>query len=184
MNIKPKICKIPVGRLDCEDKRRKCCECPYKNNCDTFWIEKLWVAENKKFGKNSLLGPYNPSFFKPDIRSGHVISFTGKYDFCCFNNPKSKDYIVIGDIYVDDEARGQGISKKIINYLMTEYDKDIFAKCVRGTSAEDFWKHVGKQIDANEGKGPDFYEHREGKRDLGWYVIENTNKKSTKEELW
>lgn len=180
------ICKIPVGRKDCEEARRKCSECPYKNECDCSWISDLWMAENKKFGKNSLLGPYNPGFFKPDLRNNHVISITGKYDFCCFNVPKSKDVVVVGDIYVDDAVRGQGISKKILNYLMETYDKDIFAKCVRGTSAEAFWAHIGTQIDANLGKPEphDFYEHREGKRDLGWYRVENKNKKQIKEELW
>lgn len=177
-------CKIPVSKSECEDARRKCSECPFKENCDVVWIEKLWVAENKKFKKDSLLGPYNPAFFKPDVRAKHVISITGKYDFCCFNAPRSKDVIVIGDIYVDDAARGQGISKKLIQYLMETYDRDIFAKCVRGSSAEEFWKHMGTQVDANDGRGPDMYEHREGKRDLGWYRVENKNKKIIKEDLW
>lgn len=179
-----KVCKIPVGKKDCEDARRKCSECPFKENCDVLWIEALWTAENKKFKKDSLLGPYNPAFFKPDIRANHVISITGKYDFCCFNAPKTKDVVVIGDIYVDDAARGQGISKKILNYLMETYDRDIFAKCVRGSSAEEFWKHMGEQVDANDGRGSDMYEHREGKRDLGWYRVENKNKRIIKEELW
>ena len=123
---------------------------------------------------------------KPDFRSNHVISITGKYDFCCFNVPKSKDVVVISDIYVDEKVRGQGITRKILNYLMETYDRDIFAKCVRGTSAEDFWSHVGYQVDANLGdpRIHDMYEHREGKRDLGWYIVENKNKKSIKEDLW
>ena len=182
--MEPRICKIPVSRIDCEDARRKCCECPFKDNCDTVWIEALWVAENKLNKKDSLLGPYNPSFFKPDMRAGHVLTFTGKYDFCCFNVPKTKDVVVIGDIYVDDAARGQGLSRKIINYLMETYDRDIFAKCVRGSSAEAFWSHVGTQVDANFGMGPDMYEHRPGKRDLGWYKVENKNKKFEKEQLF
>ena len=180
------ICKIPVDRSECEEARRKCSECPYKHECDYYWISELWLAENKKFGKDSLLGPCVSSFLKPDFRNNHVISETGKYDFCCFNNPKSKDVVVVGDIYVDERVRGQGISKKILNYLMETYDKDIFAKCVRGTSAEDFWSHVGYQVDANLGKPEphDFYEHREGKRDLGWYRVENKNKKSSKIDLF
>ena len=178
------ICKIPVERKDCEEARRKCSECPFKEGCDVLWIEALWTAENKKFKKNSLLGPYNPAFFKPDVRANHVISITGKYDFCCFNAPKTKDVVVVGDIYVDAAVRGQGISKKLIQYLMETYDRDIFAKCVRGTSAESFWQHMGTQIDANDGRGPDMYEHREGKRDLGWYRVENKNKKIIKENLW
>lgn len=178
------ICRIPVTKLDCEEARRKCPECPYKDSCDYFWVAKLWEKENKLNGKDTLLGPLNPSFVKPDFRAGHVMTITGKYDFCCFNVPKTKDVIVIGDIYVDDEARGQGLSKKILQTLMETYDRDIFAKCVKGTSAEDFWKHIGIQLDANEGRGPDFYEHRPGKRDLGWYLVENKNKKVEKEDLW
>lgn len=184
--IEPRICQIPVPRAECEDLRLKCSECPNKDNCDTLWISELWTKENKLNGKNSLLGPYNPSFFKPDMRAGHVLTMTGKYDFCCFNVPKTKDVIVIGDIYVDDEARGLGLSKKIINYLMEKYDRDIFAKCVRGSSAESFWAHIGQQVNANidNPNAEDMYEHREGKRDLGWYRVENKNKQAVKEDLW
>jgi len=177
-------CKIPVDRSDCEEARRKCSGCPYKASCDVSWISELWQSENKKFGKDSLLGPYNPAFFKPDVRNHHVISVTGKYDFCCFNVPKTKDVIVIGDIYVDEAVRGQKISKQILDYLMNTYDRDIFAKCVRGTSAESFWAHIGTQLDANNGLGPDLYEHRAGKRDLGWYFVENKNKKQLKVDLF
>lgn len=178
------ICQIPVPRSECEDLRIKCEDCQNKNSCDYYWISNLWAAENKEFGKDSLLGPLNPGFLKPDFRNNHVISYSGNLDFCCFNVPKTKDVVVIGDIYVDKALRGQGVSKKLINYLMETYDRDIFAKCVRGTSAEDFWSHIGQQVDANEGNGPDLYEHRAGKRDLGWYRVENKNKKMIKEELF
>lgn len=185
-NDSPRICKIPVPHSECEDARRKCEECPYKDSCDYFWVSLLWQAENKKFGKDTLLGPLMPAFVKPDFRAGKVLTFTGKYDFCCFNVPKTKDIIVIGDIYVDEKARGQGLSKKILNYLMSTYDRDIFAKCVRGTSAEKFWQHVGTQVNANidNPSATDWYEHRPGKRDLGWYIVENKNKKEIKETLW
>ncbi len=182
--LKARICKIPVERKDCEDARRKCSECPFKDSCDCYWVSELWQAENKLFKKDTLLGPFNPAFVKPDFRAGKVLTFTGKYDFCCFNVPKNKDVVVIGDIYVDEKARGQGLSRKILDYLMTTYDRDIFAKCVRGTAAEKFWSHIGIQVDANEGRGPDFYEHREGKRDLGWYIVKNLDKKQSKEDLW
>ena len=112
-------------------------------------------------GKDTLLGPANPRSLKPDMRKHHFITISGKYDFCRFNVSKKKDMIVIYDIYVDERARGQGLSRKLLNYLMEKYDRDIFAKCVRGTSAEDFWRHIGKQVDANQGKPEphDMYEH-------------------------
>lgn len=185
----PKICQIPVSVSECEEARRKCSECPYRDDCDMYWVSDLWIKENKLNKKDSLLGPFLPGWTKPDMRAGKIISFTGKYDFCCFNVPKNRDVVVIGDIYVDDKARGQGLSRKIINYLMEKYDRDIFAKCVRGSSAEKFWSHVGVQIDANSGLGPDMYEHpvsKDGtpKRDLGWYKVENNNKRKVKENLW
>lgn len=31
-----RVCKIPVSRNECEDARRKCSECPYKDNCDMY----------------------------------------------------------------------------------------------------------------------------------------------------
>lgn len=184
-----KVCSIPVPVSQCEEARRKCSECPFKDSCDMYWVSDLWTKENKLNGKNSLLGPFLPGWVKPDMRKNHIISITGKYDFCCFNVPKNKDVIVIGDIYVDDAARGQGLSRRILNYLMEKYDRDIFAKCVRGSSAEKFWQHVGVQVDANEGLGPDLYEHPIGKdgnhkRDLGWYRVKNLNKKAIIDELW
>lgn len=185
-----KICQIPVPVSECEDKRYKSCEeCPQKGACDMSWVSALWIGENKLNKKDSLLGPFMPGWVKPDMRNGKIMSITGKYDFCCFNVPKNRDVVVIGDIFVSDEARGQGLSRRIINYLMEAYDRDIFAKCVRGSSAEAFWSHVGVQVDANNGCGPDFYEHPIGKdgkpkRDLGWYRVENKNKKATKEDLW
>ena len=54
-----KICKIPVDRAECEDARKKCSECIYNNECDYYWIAKLWESENKQFGKDTLLGPLN-----------------------------------------------------------------------------------------------------------------------------
>lgn len=184
--VEIKLCKIPVAKADCEDKRRKCSECPFAAECDCAWISDLWMKENKRYGKDSLLGPYNPAFFKPDLRNNHVISITGKYDFCSFNVPKTKDIVVVSDIYVDDAARGQGISKKILDYLMLTYDRDIFAKCVRGTQAESFWSHVGYQVNANADNpnAVDMYEHRLNKRDLGWYRVENKNKKFDKLSLF
>lgn len=186
IQISPRICNIPVPRSDCEDARRKCSECPHASICDCAWISELWTKENKLNGKDTLLGPYNPSFIKPDFRAGHVMTMTGKYDFCCFNVPKTKDVVVIGDIYVDDAARGLGLSRRILNYLMETYDRDIFAKCVRGSSAEAFWSHVGYQLDANDNKSEfdDMYEHRAGKRDLGWYKVDNKNKKQERIDLW
>ena len=181
-----KICKINAPRSMCEGIKQDCEKCPYNSDCDYVWINALWVAENKQFGKDSLLGPAMPIFIKNDLRDNHIISITGKYDFCCFNVPKRKDYVVIGDIYVDEQARGQRISKQILDYLMTTYDRDIFAKCVRGTSAEQFWQHVGEQIDANPDKplGHSLYEQRPGKRDLGWYVVKNKNKQIEKVDLF
>lgn len=179
------FCTIPVDRTECEDARRKCSECPFKDNCGCYWISELWQAENKKFKQDTLLGPFNPAFVKPDFRAMHVITVGNDHDnFCCFNNPRSKDYVVVGDIYVDESARGKGVSKKIINFLMEYADKDLFAKCVSGTSAESFWSHIGVQVNRDHLPEPGWHEVREGKRDLSWYRVKNTNKSAETEELW
>ena len=98
----------------------------------------------------------------------------------------NSNYVTILDIYVADELRGKKIATKLLEYLMETYDRDIFAKCVAGTSAERFWKHVGKQIDANSDSPMEhsWYEQRPGRRDLGWYVVENKHKKQNKVELF
>ena len=188
---KAHICKIPLGYNECERKSAKCELCSHKDKCDYYWVSKLWDNENKKRGSDTLLGVCLPIVVKSSMRQGYIISITGKYDFCMFNVPMrpgtKNDYVVISDIYVSDDARGKSISKKILKYLMEKYDRDIFAKCVRNTSAEQFWKHVGKQIDANSDSvdpNHSLYEQKPGKRDLGWYVVENKNKKNIKEQLF
>lgn len=182
-----KKCKIPLEPIYCERLKKKCKSCECRDKCDYYWISELWEAENKKKGNNTTLGVCLPIILKKNIRDGLVISITGKYDFCMFNIPKRKNnYVVISDIFVSEEVRGQHLATKLLNYLMKTYDRDIFAKCVRGSSAEEFWRHVGEQINANSDKFIDnnLYEERSGKRDLGWYIIRNKSKKQNKENLW
>ena len=57
----------------CEDIKQDCEKCPYNSDCDYVWINALWVAENKQFGKDSLLGPAMPIFIKNDLRDNHII---------------------------------------------------------------------------------------------------------------
>lgn len=104
-----------------------------------------------------------------------MVTITGKYDFCVFNNSKKKEALTINDIAVDEEARGQGLSKKLIYGLMEEYDKDIFAKCIKDSTAESFWKHLGAEKIGEE---------QSKKTIVCSYVLKNKNKKQNKEELW
>lgn len=185
-----RVCKIPVPREECEDARRKCSECPYKDNCDGYWIGELW-SNDEKTGKESLLGPFMPQWEKPDMRFNRFITCgEGKDNFCKCSYSKQKQQVTIYDIFVADSARGKGITKKIFEYLFETYDSDIVAKCIRGTTAEDFWSHVGVQIQAGRNTSPDdLYEHPvskngEPKKELGWYRVVNPNKKQVLEELW
>ena len=158
-----RTCKI----FDCPENN-KCSECEYRNCCDYVWISEIWK-------KNSdLLTPLMPGWVKPDFKAGHIVTESGKYDFCIFNNPKKKDAITIQDICVDEAGRGQGLSRKLINGLMERYDKDIIAKCVQGSSAESFWSHLGTKISEEPSK----------KRTLSVYLVENKNKKMFKEDLF
>lgn len=190
--VNVKTCAIPLEPMYCERLSKKCESCAYKDKCDYYWVADIWEKDNKKQGDNSTLGVCLPIIVKANMRSGLIISITGKYDFCMFNvpiRPKSSknDYVIISDIFVAEEARGQHLANKLLTYLMETYDRDIFAKCVRGSKAEDFWKHVGKQIDANSDSvdpNHSLYEQKPGKRDLGWYVVENKNKKNIKEQLF
>ena len=170
-----KTLQIPIPIEECEIIKAKCSQCIHKNICDYYWVSNLWENHNKIYKDDSLLGPCIPISVKSQIRSGKCISITGKYDFCFYNNPKNRPYVVIYDIYVDEIIRGQHIGTQIITELSNRYGKPIFAKCVRGSSAEDFWKHVGIQLNANENNPfiNDYYEHRPNKRDLGWYLVEN-----------
>ena len=152
--------------LECPQDN-KCDNCPHKDQCDWPWISKLW-------NKTPNLSPCMPGWVKPDIRLGKMVTVTGN-DFCVFSVPKTKDYIVINDIAVGEECRGQGISKKLIYGLMEEYDKDAFAKCIKDSSAESFWKHIGAEK---------LGEEQSKKTIVCSYILKYNNKKQNKEELW
>ena len=157
------ICKVN----ECIESN-KCCDCPHNQDCDYVWVSNIWKKNQ------ALLTPLNPGWIKPDFRSGHICSITREHDFCIFNVPKRTDTITIQDICVDEAARGQGISKKIINGLMEKYDRDIIAKCVKGSSAESFWSHIGEKIGEEPSK----------KRDLCIYKVLNKNRKQRKFDLF
>ena len=158
-----RVCKIK----DCPSDN-KCATCPYNDECDYVWVSNIWKKNSK------LLTPLNPGWVKPDFRAGHIITESGKFDFCIFNNPKNKDTITIQDICVDEQGRGQGIAKKLLNDLMEKFDKDIIAKCIKGTSAESFWKHIGEKL----------YEEPSKQSILCVYKVKNKNKKQSKIELF
>lgn len=145
----------------------KCEGCPHNKECDWPWIYKLW-------NKTPNLSPCLPNWVKPSIRANKMITIT-KNDFCVFNAPSKKDYITINDIAVDEKCRGQGIAKKLLQSLMDEYDKDIFARCVKDSSAEAFWKHIGA---IKLGEEPS------KKTTVCLYLLKNEHKKEQKEELW
>ena len=57
---------------------------------------------------------------------------------------------------------------------MQKYDRDIIAKCVKNSSAEAFWSHVGEKIGEEPSK----------QRSLCIYKVVNKDKKMTKMELF
>ena len=158
-----RFCKVAECPSD-----NKCSNCPHNKECDYVWVSEIW-KEN-----SSLLTPLIPGWVKPEFRSNHIVTITGEYDFCIFNNPKRKDTITIQDICVSDKARHQGISKKILKGLMEKFDKDIIAKCIKGSSAESFWSHIGEKIGEEPSK----------QSTLCIYLVKNTNKKQEKLDLF
>ena len=186
-----KTCVIPVEPIYCERISKKCATCPCKDKCDYPWVHDIWDNAVAKEGENATLSPCIPIVLKSQIRKKHIISITSEKDFCMFYIPvlpgcKQTGYVVVSDIFVSEDARGQHLATRLLNYLMEKYDRDIFAKCVRDSSAEEFWKHVGEQLDANIDipEEHSMYEQKPGKRDLGWYTIRNKNKKNSKEALF
>ena len=153
---------------DCTQAQNKCEACAHKKQCDYVWIAEIWKKNSK------LLTPLNPGWLKPDMRAGHIVSVTGAHDFCVFNAPKRKDTITIQDICVDEAVRGQGISKKILADLMETYDRDIIAKCIKGSSADKFWSHIGEKLGEEPSK----------KTTLCIYRVINNNKSYSKVELF
>ena len=160
-----RFCKV----CDCTEANNKCKECKYSNGeCDYVWVSKVWQ-------KNAnLLTPLIPGWTKPAFKENHVVTESGKYDFCIFNAPKKTDTVTIQDICVDEEGRGQGLSKKLIFGLAEKYDRDIIAKCVEGSSAESFWSHLGEKIGSEPSK----------QRNLSIYLVRNPKKKVRKAELF
>ena len=159
-----RTCKI----YDCSEACNKCKECKYREICDYVWVGDIWNKNSK------VLTPFNPMYVKPLFRQDHIVTITG-HDFCIFNLPKRNDWITIQDIAVGEECRGKGVSKKLIFGLMEKYDKDVFAKCIKDSSAESFWKHIG---------GIKLDEEQSKKTIVCSYILKNNNKKQNKEELW
>lgn len=158
-----RVCEV----YNCPENN-KCSECAYQDKCDYVWVTKIWKANS------DLLTPLMPGWVKPDFRAGHFVTESGKYDFCAFNVPKKSDTITIQDICVAEEGRGQGLSKKLLTGLMEMYDRDIIAKCVKDSSAESFWAHIGEKIGEEKSK----------QRMLCIYIVKNNNKRQYKEELF
>lgn len=159
-----KYCQIQ----DCSQANNKCQQCFFLDSCDYPWVAAIWK-------KNSdLLTPLMPGWVKPEFKNKKIITITEASDFCIFNIPKNKDYVTIQDICVDEAARGQGISKQILTFLMSTYDRDILAKCVKDSSAESFWSHLGEKVSEEPSK----------QRTVCTYKVANTNKKIKKMELF
>ena len=159
-----RLCKV----ADCADAKNECSQCKYRESCDFWWVSEVWK-------KNSnLLTPLIPAWVKESFRNNHVVTESGKYDFCIFNAPKRTDTVTIQDICVDEAGRGQGLSKKLIFGLMEKYDRDLIAKCVKGTSAEAFWSHLGEKIGEEPSK----------QRDLCIYKVLNPKISARKIDLF
>lgn len=153
---------------DCSKAANKCKECDYQTNCDFVWVSEIWKHNSE------LLTPLMPGWVKPEFTNHKIVSITKNSDFCIFNVPKNKEYITIQDICIDEKARGKGISKQLLNGLMEMYDRDIIAKCVKDSSAEQFWSHLGIKIDEEQSK----------KRIVCSYKVCNPNKKIIRSDLW
>ena len=162
-----KICNAGTAE-DCISCNNKCQECRHFAECDYPWISEIWKKNSK------LLTPLIPGWVKPTFREGKIVSYTGKYDFCIFNAPKRKDTITIQDICISEEGRGQGIARKLLTELMNMYDRDIVAKCIKGSSADSFWSHLGVKIGEEPSK----------QSTLCIYQVDNPNKKQVKFSLW
>lgn len=159
-----KVCKL----YDCKPAENKCQNCQYSKECDYPWVMKLWDKNSK------LLSPNMPGWIKDELRNEQIITYSGYGDFCVFTVPKKYDYVTVNDICVDESVRKQGIAKKLITYLMETYDRDALTKCIKDSSAEEFWKHNAVKL----------YEHPSTKSTICVYRIKNENKKLYKEELF
>lgn len=42
-----RLCTI----CDCTEAQNKCKECKYKDECDYFWVSKVWQNKGKFYGK-------------------------------------------------------------------------------------------------------------------------------------
>lgn len=159
-----KVCTIPVE--DCKGVR--CSNCEHQKECDFAWIYNEYKYHLRTHRENCLLSPINAAYSKDAVREGKFISVTGGVDFCEFNVAPRYHRVTIYNLYVAPEARHMGIAKQLINYLLEKYKLPVFAKCVAGTTAQTFFKHIGKEVNPCEIRyRPDGTE----KRRLAWYVI-------------
>ena len=134
----------------------------YANESDFDYVYKL-SSKNSK-----LLGFVHPMEIRDAISKQKII--ISKLDgevcgFCIFNPlKKNPSMLTVQIICVDDNFRGNGIGKAIIEFLKKTYRRNIKATCVKDTTSELFWQKVAKKYEELPGK----------QRPICRYIIENT----------
>lgn len=116
--------------------------------------------------KNSeLLGPINPMEIREGIVDKRVIVLyttdISVKGFCLFRVLKRRSELVVHQICVSSEYRGEKLASCMLQYLKQKYGRDIKTTCIKDSSAEAFWSRVAIKYAESPGK----------KRELSKYII-------------
>lgn len=136
--------EIRYGKIgsadDCLACSNKCANCKIKDKCDFEFVYKL-------HGKNSdLLGPCMPASLKESFRNNEVIIAEDNLGFCEFHVCKRDKHVTVYHICTTEHARGKGVAKSFLNFLMDTYKMPIQAVCITNSASEKFWSKVAVKI--------------------------------------
>ena len=155
--------------MDCTDAQNKCEQCKFSSTCDYPWILNLWKSQQ------TYLSPPIPIIIKAGIKEQKLFTLD-KTEFLLAYYSKKQDKMVVQDIAVSEQLKGQHRAEKLIYEALNYYDCDGKAKCMESNkSGNKFFTRIGKYV------GQEIL--RTGTV-MNIYIIHNPHKVKYKKELW
>lgn len=119
---------------------------------ETTDFDNIYALYNKE---SDLVGPVMPLSIRERIseRECVVAEEDGVFvGVCNYHLLKREEKLTVYEIAVCREARGKGVAKTIINYLLDTYKRPITAKCITGSPSEKFWSSIGTFLKHDAGR--------------------------------
>ena len=160
-----KLCQL----MDCNDAQNKCEQCQFSSVCDYPWILTLWKSQQ------TYLSPPMPIIIKAGIKEQRMFTLD-KTEFLLTSYSKKQDKMVVQDIAVSEQLKGQHRAENLIYGALNYYDCDGKAKCIESNeSGNKFFTRIGEYIDQEILRTGTI---------MNIYKIYNPQKVKYKKELW